>query len=84
MINLYDDVEFEIRILKTKDMPCSQQKFESNSKLGLHVGIMSVLQSALDAGIMTEDDLKLAVETVLETRKKGARNKVIYKNMPED
>lgn len=74
----YDDCEYDIRVYKTKKMKNSKQIITGNSKIGILAGIGSLLQSTLDANLLTENELKDLVKMVLEARKNGARNRVIY------
>lgn len=79
----YDDCEYDIRVYKTKEMKNSKQIMTGNSKIGILTGIGSLLQSTLDTKLLTENELKDLVETVLEAKKNGARNRVIYNNLEE-
>mgnify|MGYP006934541408 CR=1 FL=1 len=64
-------------------MKNSKQIMAGNSKMGILTGICSLLQSTLDAKLLTENELKDLVKTVLEAKKNGARNRVIYNNLEE-
>lgn len=77
----YDNCEYDIRVYKTKEMKNSKQIMTGNSKIGILTGICSLLQSTLDTKLLTENELKDLVKTVLEAKKNGARNRVIYNNL---
>lgn len=79
----YDNSEYDIRVYKTKEMKNSKQIMTGNSKIGILAGIGSLLQSTLDANLLTENELKDLVKMVLEARKNGVRNKVIYNSLEE-
>lgn len=79
----YDDCEYDIRVYKIKEMKNSKQMMTGNSKIGILTGICSLLQSTLDTKLLTENELKDLVETVLEAKRNGARNRVIYNNLEE-
>ena len=85
MIDLiYNDCEYEIKIVKTKKDTYSKQEFRAENKIFLKVGIASLLQSSLDAGILEDEkELKAIVDMVLEQRKKGLRNRVVYNGMTD-
>lgn len=80
---LYDNCEYDIRVYKTKEMKNSKQMMTGNSKIGILTGISSLLQSTLDTKLLTENELKDLVKMVLEARKNGARNKIIYNSFEE-
>lgn len=79
----YDDCEYDIRVYKTKEMKNSKQIMTGNSKIGILAGIASFIQSTLDTNLLNENELKDLVKMVLEARKNGARNKVIYNSFEE-
>lgn len=79
----YDDCEYDIRVYKTKEMKNSKQIMTGNSKMGILTGIASFIQSTLDTNLLSENELKDLVETVLEAKRNGARNRVIYNNLEE-
>ncbi len=79
----YKDAEYEITIVKRKGKQSSEQMFTASSPELLIIGLCSLLQSAIDAEIITEEQLPLIAQTVLEKRKEGARNRVIYNSMKE-
>ena len=79
----YDDCEYDIRVYKTKEMKNSKQIMTGNSKIGILAGIASFIQSTLDTNLLSENELKDLVKMVLEARKNGARNKVIYNSFEE-
>lgn len=79
----YDDCEYDIRVYKTKEMRNSKQIMTGNSKIGILAGIASFIQSTLDTNLLSENELKDLVKMVLEARKNGARNKVIYNSFEE-
>lgn len=81
MEEFYKECEFEIRVYKTKDMQFSKQIITGNCREGILTGIASLLLSTLDTKLMIEADLKDMVKFVLERRKEGARNNVIYNSL---
>lgn len=83
MKEFYGNCEYDIRVYKTKEMKNSKQIMTGNSKIGILTGICSLLQSTLDTKLLTENELKDLVETVLEAKKNGARNRVIYNSLEE-
>ena len=64
-------------------MEHSQQVFTGTSKLVLMTGVASLLQSSLDANIMTPDELIEIINMVMKARKHGIRNNVIYNGFEE-
>lgn len=81
---LYDNCEYDIRVYKTKKMKNSKQMMAGDSKISILTGISSLLQSTLDAKLLTENELKDLVKIVLEAKKNGVRNKIIYNSFEEE
>lgn len=81
---IYDNCEYDIRVYKTKEMKNSKQMMAGDSKISILTGICSLLQSTLDTKLLTENELKDLIKIVLEAKKNGVRNKIIYNSFEEE
>ena len=82
--DFYKNCQYDIRVYKTKNMDCSRHVMSGDNKLCILAGISSFLQSCLDTNVMSTEELKAMIDMVIEVRKTGARNKVIYNGLEED
>lgn len=80
MEELYKNCEYNIQVYKTKDMKYSKQIITGNSKIGICVGLSSLLQSCIENKLITEKELQEMVNTIAEVRKTGVKNRVIFSN----
>lgn len=80
MRNFYKNCEYDIQVYKTKDMKHSKQIITGNSKIGICVGLSSLLQSCIESKLITEKELQEMVDTIAEARKTGVKNRVIFSN----
>lgn len=84
MEEFYKKCEYDIRVYKTPDMKYSKQIISGNNKIGICVGLSSLLQSCIENKVITEEELQTMVNTIAEVRKTGVRNKVLFSNWREE